>query len=191
MAIHSSILAWRIPWTEEPGRLYNPWACFICVRLCVAPWTAAHRAPLPMGFSRQEYWSGLPLPSPCSHQKSLILGIVIIRKQSSIFYSVSFYVLFCLVNAIMYCILVLFMVTSGIKPFFLTHTLNSFFPTSVFLLSNLFCFLQFCLSSEIQAYCIPGPSFHEHVFVVCILISSCRSGPVSAQKWFLHAQSPG
>ena len=28
------------------------------------PWSAAHQAPLPMGFSRQEYWSGLPLPSP-------------------------------------------------------------------------------------------------------------------------------
>ena len=28
------------------------------------PWTAAHQAPPPMGFSRQEYWSGLPLPSP-------------------------------------------------------------------------------------------------------------------------------
>ena len=27
------------------------------------PWTAAHQAPLYMGFSRQEYWSGLPLPS--------------------------------------------------------------------------------------------------------------------------------
>ena len=28
------------------------------------PWTAAYQAPPPMGFSRQEYWSGLPLPSP-------------------------------------------------------------------------------------------------------------------------------
>ena len=27
------------------------------------PWTAAHQAPLSMGFSRQEYWSGVPLPS--------------------------------------------------------------------------------------------------------------------------------
>ena len=34
------------------------------VRLLVTPWTAAHQAPPPMGFSRQEYWSGLPLPSP-------------------------------------------------------------------------------------------------------------------------------
>ena len=33
------------------------------VRLFVTPWTAAHQAPLPMGFSRQEYWSGVPLPS--------------------------------------------------------------------------------------------------------------------------------
>ena len=28
------------------------------------PWTAAHQAPQSMGFSRQEYWSGLPFPSP-------------------------------------------------------------------------------------------------------------------------------
>ena len=29
-----------------------------------SPWTVAHQAPLSMGFSRQEYWSGLPFPSP-------------------------------------------------------------------------------------------------------------------------------
>ena len=28
------------------------------------PWTVAHQAPLSMGFPRQEYWSGLPFPSP-------------------------------------------------------------------------------------------------------------------------------
>ena len=33
-------------------------------RLLATPWTAAYQAPLSMGFSRQEYWSGLPLPSP-------------------------------------------------------------------------------------------------------------------------------
>ena len=37
---------------------------FSCVRLIVTPWTTAHQAPLSMGFSRQEYWSGLPFPSP-------------------------------------------------------------------------------------------------------------------------------
>ena len=34
------------------------------VRLFVTPRTAAHQAPLSMGFSRQEYWNGLPWPSP-------------------------------------------------------------------------------------------------------------------------------
>ena len=37
-----------------------------CPTLCffATPWTAAYQAPLSMGFSRQEYWSGLPFPSP-------------------------------------------------------------------------------------------------------------------------------
>ena len=34
-----------------------------CLTL-VTPWTVAHQAPLSMKFSRQEYWSGLPFPSP-------------------------------------------------------------------------------------------------------------------------------
>ena len=34
------------------------------VQLFTTPWTAAHQAPLSMGFFRQEYWSGAPLPSP-------------------------------------------------------------------------------------------------------------------------------
>ena len=34
------------------------------VRLFTTPWTAAHQAPPSMGYSRQEYWSGVPLPSP-------------------------------------------------------------------------------------------------------------------------------
>ena len=34
------------------------------VQLFVTPWTVAHQASLSMGFSRQEYWSGLPFPSP-------------------------------------------------------------------------------------------------------------------------------
>ena len=36
------------------------------VRLVATPWTAADQAPLPVGFSRQEYGSGLPLPSPAA-----------------------------------------------------------------------------------------------------------------------------
>ena len=39
-------------------------SCFSCVRLCATLWIVARQAPLSMGFSRQEYWSGLPCPPP-------------------------------------------------------------------------------------------------------------------------------
>ena len=35
-----------------------------CVQFFVTPWTVALQAPLSMGFSKQEFWSGLPFPSP-------------------------------------------------------------------------------------------------------------------------------
>ena len=47
--------AWR--WKVKVKSLSNVW-------LLANPWTAAYQAPLSMGFSRQEYQSGLPLPSP-------------------------------------------------------------------------------------------------------------------------------
>ena len=72
------------PHRRQPARLPRPWdspgkntgvgchCLFQCVkvkllsrvRLLVTPWTAAYQAPPPMGFSRQENWSGVPLPSP-------------------------------------------------------------------------------------------------------------------------------
>ena len=45
-------------------KLYMLLSHFSRVQLCANPWTAAHQAPLSMEFSRQGYWSGLPLPSP-------------------------------------------------------------------------------------------------------------------------------
>ena len=43
--------------------LFNTYV-FSRVGLCVTPWTVARQAPLSMGFSRQEYWSGLLCPPP-------------------------------------------------------------------------------------------------------------------------------
>ena len=40
------------------------WKSLSCVQLFGTPWTVAHQAPLSMEFSRQEYWSGLPYPTP-------------------------------------------------------------------------------------------------------------------------------
>ena len=47
--------AWK--WKEKVKSLSR-------VRLFATPWTAAYRTPPSMGFSRQEYWSGMPVPSP-------------------------------------------------------------------------------------------------------------------------------
>ena len=167
MAIHSSILAWKILWTEKPGKLQsmgsqrvghdwvtntstlnlvpvyslNKYSCDFCcispatakslqscpilcdpidgsppgaplprilqartlewvaiafsnawkwkvkvkslsrVRLLATLWTAAHQAPPSMGFSRQEYWSGVPLPSPCISPTTWIIGNKMLRKK--------------------------------------------------------------------------------------------------------------
>ena len=50
------------------------------VRLFTTPWTEAHQAPPSMGLSRQEYWSGVPLPPPISQcywlAKETVLSLV-------------------------------------------------------------------------------------------------------------------
>ena len=53
------IYKWWLPrgWRTEVKSLSHVW-------LFATPWTVAHQAPPSMGFSRQEYWSGLPFPSP-------------------------------------------------------------------------------------------------------------------------------
>ena len=78
------------PHRRQPIRLFCPWdspgkntgvgchfllqcmhACMLShfsrVQLCATLWITAHQAPLSMGFSRQEYWHGLPFPSPLYH----------------------------------------------------------------------------------------------------------------------------
>ena len=59
--------AWK--WKVKVKSLSRVW-------LFETPWTAAYQAPPPMGFSRQEYWSGVPLPSPLNslHVLKIILS---------------------------------------------------------------------------------------------------------------------
>ena len=58
--------AWR--WKEKVKSLSHVW-------LLAIPWTAAYQAPPSMGFSRQEYWSGVPLPSLDSQLRGQLLQI--------------------------------------------------------------------------------------------------------------------
>ena len=88
MATHSSVLAWRIPGMGEPGglpslgshRIGHNWSDLAAYNTsniksllflshwvtsdCAIPSTVHYQAPLSIGFPRQEYWSGVPLPSP-------------------------------------------------------------------------------------------------------------------------------
>ena len=47
------------------------------VRLLATPWTTAYQDPPSMGFSRQEYWSGVPLPSPKNYTKKIFMTKII------------------------------------------------------------------------------------------------------------------
>ena len=59
--------------------------CFSRVRLLVTPWTIAQEARLSIGFSRQEYWSGLPFPSPLESAENCNF-----RPATTVFSSVQF-----------------------------------------------------------------------------------------------------
>ena len=52
------------------------------VRLLATPWIAAYQAPLPMGFSRQEYWSGVPLPSPSKQYYTTLYHTFLLFHQN-------------------------------------------------------------------------------------------------------------
>ena len=65
------------------------------VWLLATPWTAAYQASPSMGFSRQEYWSGLPLPSP--QMRKLMLGYSVFMVDSLFFLSGNGKILFFLV----------------------------------------------------------------------------------------------
>ena len=70
----------RIGWEAYNQGYYIPFSSMHAqslnhVPLFATPWTTSHQAPLPMEFSRQEYWSGLPFPSPIYIKELLKSGL--------------------------------------------------------------------------------------------------------------------
>ena len=59
------------------------------VRLFATPWTAAYQAPPSMGFSRQEYWSGVPLPSPRKKRKTSISALLTMLKPLTVWITIN------------------------------------------------------------------------------------------------------
>ena len=67
--------AWN--WKVKVKSLSRVW-------LLETPWSAAHQAPPSMGFCRQEYWRGVPLPSPDSRARPLIspVGLILLNQEA-------------------------------------------------------------------------------------------------------------
>ena len=63
-SVHRNLQARILEWVAISKYMYREVKLLSYVRLFVSPWTVAYQAPLSMGFSRQEYWRGVPLPSP-------------------------------------------------------------------------------------------------------------------------------
>ena len=96
------------PHRRQPTRLPHPWdspgkntgvGCrflLLCMKVksksevaqscltLVTPWTAAYQAPPSMGFSRQKYWSGVPLPSPKTHFSLVQRILPLLWKHNSL-----------------------------------------------------------------------------------------------------------
>ena len=70
-SVHGILQARTLEWVAISSSNAWKWKVKVkslsCVWLLATPWTAAYQAPPSMGFSRQEYWSGVPLPSPYFH----------------------------------------------------------------------------------------------------------------------------
>ena len=63
---------------------------FSRVRLCATPETAAHQAPLSLGFARQEHWSGLPFPSPMHESESEVAQSCLIPSGCKVIFLCGF-----------------------------------------------------------------------------------------------------
>ena len=67
----------EVSWKEKDKYCNSSVQSLSRPRLLATPWTAAYQAPPSMGFSRQEYWSGVPLPSPKKCTNFIILHIAV------------------------------------------------------------------------------------------------------------------
>ena len=137
-----------------------------CVRLPATPWTVAYQAPPSLGFSRQEYWSGLPFPSPVIHIRHTHFPFDVLALIDICNTDISKAAFFSLVVS-WYIIVLIFMFTfSASFPFIVSviHTIklvevvlpiweefNTFTITAI---TGIFCytFASYCMLSTFRFY---------------------------------------
>ena len=108
------------PHRRQPTRLCRPWdspgknagmGCHFLlqcmkvkllshVQLLVTPWTVAYQAPPSMGFSRQKYWSGLPLPSPKLPHSLTKIFVFVVNANIAFIKIMSFFKFYVLIQYI-------------------------------------------------------------------------------------------
>ena len=154
------------------------------VWLFTTPWTAAYQAPPSMGFSRQEYWSGVPLPSPSASVRSIQflsfieptfawnipLVFLIFLKRSLVFPILFFPLFFCIDHqgSLSYLSLLFFgtLHSNGyIFPFLLC--LSLLFFSQLFARPPQTTILPFCISfSWGWSWSLPPVQCHEPPSIV-------------------------
>ena len=162
-----------------------------CVRLLATPWTAAHQAPLSMGFSRQEYWSGVPLPSPIllvpKSKLSFSCSILNLRKQKLFLLTLSeFYSFLCNLHLVHTFIISLAML---ILVYLLIYNLLKGQPENSWTLGGKYCivsnpstysglhlpcFLQCVQQQHLSVNTLGQVTGTECLLEVCLLVASLQ-----------------
>ena len=144
------------------------------VRLFATPWTEAYQAPLPMGFSKQQYWSGLPLPSSSLLWSSVVISLFPFRILLIWVFSVFFWMslanglsnLFIfsknklLVLLIFAIVFILFTSALIFRISFLLVILEFLVLLFLVALGVKLGYLIFLLFLEVGLYCYKLPSYH-------------------------------
>ena len=106
-SVHGILQARTLEWVAISSS--NAWKWKVKVKLLShvllleTPWTAAHQAPLSMGFSRQEYWSGVPLPLGCTWWKFLTYILTYDLTNTACYIIVLYCLLYEIVSFITKC----------------------------------------------------------------------------------------
>ena len=120
------------------------------VRLLATPWTTAHQAPPSMGFSRQEYWSGVPLPSPDSSYRRCLFHITPLQSPSTVisqFFCISIFSGLSCIDEITWWTMIIFPFS---YVFVYLGVTNSLSPRSC---------LIFCFLSSISSHFVTAVNF--------------------------------
>jgi len=134
---------------------------FSCVRLCVTPKTAAHQAPPSLGFSRQEHWSGLPLPSPPIYQHlSIICHIYHVSLSLSIYIYINIKSHLTYISPSTICIYHLYI--------YLSNIYHNYLPTNLPKFLSLYHYIY-----HLYIYLSIHPPICLSIYRVCVCVCVC------------------